>query len=122
MTWRLLPSLVLGLLLGLGPARAGLDLPPAPAPAPDLSAYATTQSVSSMIPAAVAAALAQQSTKQSNIPTTGPGAGLCRLTVVPSNIVSAGGVAGTAGTCSRIVQCGTDPTPVVTQFNIGGGC
>lgn len=97
------------------------------APAPDMSGYARKTDLSGFattdaLAAAVSAAQAAQGTKQSSIPTAGPGAGLCRLTVVPSPLVSSGGVAGTAGTCSRIVQCGTSADYVVTQFNVGSGC
>ena len=133
-----LRSLIVGLPLALAMwaglifagqyAFAGLDVPPAPAPAPDLSAYqakseaAAAQSAMQSAVSAMQNAQAAQATKQSSIPTSGPGPGLCRLTVVPSNLVSSGGVTGTAGTCSRIVQCGTSADFVVTQFNIGGGC
>lgn len=86
-----------------------------------LSGFVSRDDLDSM-QAAITASQAAQGAKQAAIPTTGPGAGLCRLTVVPSNLVSSGGVAGTAGTCSRIVQCGTSADYVVTQFNVGSGC
>lgn len=66
----------------------------------------------------------QQGTTQkaSAVPTSGPGAGLCQETIVPSNIVSSAGVAGTSGSCSLIVMCGTSSAYVVKQINVGGGC
>jgi hypothetical protein len=99
-------------------AYAGLDVPPAPPAAPDMSAYPTRSEVTS----AISGAQASSTTKQATIPTDGPGAGLCRQTIVPSEMVTSAGIAGTPGTCSRILQCGTSSTYVITQFNVGGGC
>lgn len=76
---------------------------------PDLSGYAKSSDVPSSI-------------KQASIPASGPGAGICKETVVPGNLVTSGGVTGTAGTCSLIVQCGTSATYIVKQFNVGSGC
>ena len=84
----------------------------------DLSRYATKQSVDD----AIAAMRSDSTVKQATIPAAGPGAGFCRQTIVPSELITSGGVTGTAGTCSRILQCGTSATYVVTQFNVGSGC
>lgn len=100
----------------IGWARAGLDVPPAPPP--DLSGYVTADTMAS----ALSAAASNSSTKLDAVPTTGPGPGKCRFSVVPSNLIQSGGVTGTPGTCSRIVQCGTSGAYVVAQFNIGDGC
>jgi hypothetical protein len=99
----------------------------APSPAPDLSAYARKTDLSNLatsdaLSSAIAGAQAAQTAKQGSIPTAGPGAGLCRQTIVPSELVTSGGITGTAGTCSRILQCGTSAQYVVTQFNVGSGC
>lgn len=73
---------------------------------------------------ALAALAAQMSAPSvsSSIPLAGPGAGLCRFTTVPSNLLSYAGVPGVTGTCSTIQQCGTSATYVVTQMNVGSGC
>lgn len=107
--------LLVALLATPALAQQGVTIPPA---APDLSGFATKTDLT----AAINAAQAAQGTKASSIPTTGPGAGKCSLTVVPSELVQSGGMVGTAGTCSRIVQCGTSSQYVVTQFNVGSGC
>ena len=115
---RLALAAFLGLLAqSRGPVLAGLDVPAA---APDLSGYARKTEVQSAMDA-MSAAMTAPARKLDAVPTTGPGAGLCRLSVVPSELVASGGVTGTAGTCSRIVQCGTSAVYVVVQFNIGGG-
>ncbi len=103
-------------------AQQGVSIPPQPAP--NLSQYATNDAVAQAVTAAQAAQASQaaQVTKQATIPAAGPGAGLCKQTIVPSEIVTSAGMAGTVGTCSRILQCGTSSAYVVTQFNVGGGC
>lgn len=107
--------LSLVLLAALAPcgagAQQGLSVPPSP---PDLSGYAKSTDV--------AAAVGNATTKQATIPATGPGPGQCRQTIVPSELVTSAGMTGTPGTCSRILQCGTSATYVVTQFNVGAGC
>lgn len=60
--------------------------------------------------------------KAASIPASGPGAGICLETIVPSNLVTSGGVTGSAGTCAMVVQCGTSATYIVKQMNIGSGC
>lgn len=72
--------------------------------------------------AAMASAFTARDTKAASVPASGPGAGLCVETIVPSPMVVSGGVTGSAGTCSLIVQCGTSATYVVKQFNVGSGC
>lgn len=100
-------------------AWAGMDV--APAPPVDMSAYAKKTDLTATSDA-LTAAMGAAGKKVTAIPTAGPGAGLCKISVVPSELVTSGGVVGTAGTCTRIVQCGTDAGYVVVQFNIGGGC
>lgn len=56
------------------------------------------------------------------VPASGPGAGLCKETIVPGPSVSSGGVTGTTGTCAAIIQCGTSSAYVVKQLNVGSGC
>lgn len=109
-----LSSIALSATLVLSPAVAGYFA----SPTTDLSSYATTQALAD----AIAGIQAGSTVKQPAVPSTGPGAGLCRQTIVPSELVTSGGVTGTAGTCSRILQCGTSGTYVVTQFNVGSGC
>jgi hypothetical protein len=120
--------LTLLVLLATTPATAQSLTGGAP---PDMSGYATTQSMNAALAGfattqalndAIVAAQAASTTKQSSIPASGPGAGLCRQTIVPSDLVTSGGMTGTAGTCSRILQCGTSAAYVVTQFNVGSGC
>lgn len=72
--------------------------------------------------AAIASAFASKATKAAGIPASGPGAGLCADTIVPSPLIVSGGITGSSGTCSIIVQCGTSATYVVKQFNVGSGC
>lgn len=123
MIHRLILLLSLGLLLGLGPARAGLDVPPTPAPAPDLTPYAKKTDLSGYATTdALSAATSGTVTKADAIPTTGPGLNKCRFTWVPSPLVQSGGVTGTAGKCSRIVQCGDSAVHTVHLFDIGNGC
>jgi len=74
------------------------------------------------VAAAIAAGVAAPGVKLAAIPATGPGTGLCRISVLPSELITSGGITGTAGTCSRIVQCGTSAAYTVVQFNLGGGC
>lgn len=71
---------------------------------------------------AIASAFTAKATKASGIPVAGPGAGLCIDTIVPSPLIVSGGITGSSGTCSIIVQCGTSATYVVKQFNVGSGC
>lgn len=99
-------------------AQQGVSIPPTTVPVQDLSGFATKAEMNN----AISAAQAAQGVKATSIPATGPGAGKCTLTVVPSELVQSGGIVGTPGTCSRVVQCGTSAQYVVTQFNIGGGC
>lgn len=117
-----------GIILGLcamlvgascwgAPARSETLVNGAP-PGADLSGYVTKEAMA----AAMADATSNASTKLDAVPATGPGAGKCRFSVVPSNLIQSGGVTGTPGTCSRIVQCGTSGAYVVAQFNIGDGC
>lgn len=104
-------ALLACLVLAALPARAqnfATSSLMAPASQADLQAILDTQSA--------------QTVKQPSVPATGPGAGLCRQTIVPSDLVTSGGVTGTAGTCSRVLQCGTSAQYVVTQFNVGSGC
>lgn len=55
----------------------------------------------------------------SSIPTSGPGAGLCKEIWVPSALVSP---PGTAGTCSKLQMCGTSSTYTILSTNVGSGC
>lgn len=110
MSWRALVFL----LLTCGSALAQSSSLGGPVTAQELSNYATKDAVDALA--------SNSSSKLSAVPVTGPGAGKCRFSVVPSNIIQSGGVTGTAGTCSRIVQCGTSGVYVVAQFNIGDGC
>lgn len=65
---------------------------------------------------------ASMQTKMTALPVSGPGAGQCSQTIVPSNLISYSGVAGVAGSCSLIVMCGTSSAYVVKEMNVGSGC
>lgn len=110
---RALAAQALCLAVPFGGAWAGFAVDP-----PNMSDYVTKDAMDT----ALAAGASNSSTKLDAVPLTGPGPGKCRFSVVPSNLIQSGGVTGTPGTCSRIVQCGTSGAYVVAQFNIGDGC
>lgn len=92
-----------------------MDSPPPPV---DTNGFATTADLI----AAMNQAMSGTAIKAEAVPTTGPGLNKCKFTWVPSNLVQSGGVTGTAGKCSRIVQCGNSANYWVHLFDIGDGC
>jgi hypothetical protein len=114
---------LLWLALGCGVALAQSQCASCSAPVPpytDAQAQAANATaIANAQAAAVAAAVSAAIPKLSAVPSSGPGAGLCKFSVVPAVGLTP---AGTAGTCAEVVQCGTSATYSIVVSYVGNGC